>query len=279
MTDSTTNNNETLIVKVDDKIKVEINKDAIEPKDYFKVLKKRAKNQKEKQLEGQLETIAKSLVNAKKVGQTNLLHRLTFTYDTIVKEQQLLANGIKTFVYAQDVKNMIDKVTPKNSIKVIELERYPRVIPIPEMEKIKKAKDLNIFDDFVVVFTDFTDSNYASKEEQATVARNRDPIVFGYFHDEGTGFRHDRFYLIADWKDDYCELDFAEMLEKMRKVGIKKPQYDIATDDNYVQEIIENCRVEMEAQSKKSDRYGESFVTLAKDSEGFWKRLWKKLTK
>jgi hypothetical protein len=61
----------------------------------------------------------------------NLLNQLAFTHDVIVREMKLLVVGIKRFVYQDDVKALLDKT---RHIKIIELDRYPRVIPIEQMD-------------------------------------------------------------------------------------------------------------------------------------------------
>ncbi len=133
------------------------------------------------------------------------------------------------------MKHLLDKT---KHIKIIELERYPRVIPLAQMDAIQKAKDLGIFDEFCVVFSDYTGEDYKTPEEKAAVARNRDPVVFGYFRHKVTAIKHDRFYFITDWEDEYCDLTFGKMIEKMSAAGIKKPAHEIGTDAAYVQELV-----------------------------------------
>lgn len=240
-----------------------VNPEAIEPKDYFKVLKGKLKKSLKEKLEKQLTVIAEQILEAKEINQKHFLHRLSFTYEVLMKEQLLLASGIDTFVYKDDVKVLLEKVTPKNSVRIIELDRYPRAIPSVELKKIKAAKDLGLFDDFCVVFTDFTGGDYTTEEEKKVVARNRDPVVFGFFKHEQTGFRHDRFYLVADWQDEFCELDFTSMVEKMAEVGIRNPVKKITTDDAYLREIVREAKEEM---SKKKEH-------VVQENKTFFERL------
>ena len=244
---------------------IEVNEDAIQPKDYFKIVKGKFKTQTKDKLEKQLKTIAQNIIAAKKVGQTAFLHKLAFTYDIVLKEQVLLSSGFKKYVHKEDVQMFIDKVQPKNSVKIIELERFPRAIPMKNLKDIQKAKDLEIFDDFCVVFTDFTDNDYQTKEEKDLIKKNRDPIVFGYFKHEKSGLRHDRFYLVTDWQDEYCELDFASMIEKMSKQGIKNPEKDIAFDEKYLNEIVIESLYELEGNKKQA--------VEAETPKLFWQRV------
>ncbi|MHC5536709.1 hypothetical protein ACYOEI_00360 [Singulisphaera rosea] len=214
---------------------VKIDPEAVEPHEYFAVLKESVKTVDAEALQSQLSIVAEHLIRAKALGQKNLLNQLAFTHDVIVREMKLLAGGITRFVYQDDVKNLLDKT---KHIKIIELERYPRVIPIEQMDAIQKAKDLAIFDEFCVVFSDYTGEDYKTPEEKATIARNRDPVVFGYFRHKVTAIKHDRFYFITDWEDEFCDLTFSKMIEKMAAVGIKRPDHEIGTDATYVQELV-----------------------------------------
>src|SRR5262249_46689747 len=112
---------------------ITINPEAIEPHKYFAVLKDSVKNVDADALQKQLSIVAEHLIRAKTLGQKNLLNQLAFTHDVIVREMKLLAAGITRFVYQDDVKHLLDKT---KHIKIIELERYPRVIPIEQMDAI-----------------------------------------------------------------------------------------------------------------------------------------------
>ncbi|WP_020476192.1 hypothetical protein [Zavarzinella formosa] len=255
---------------------VTINPEAVEPHEYFAVLKESVKGVDADMLQEQLAIIAEHLVRAKKVGQQSLLNQLAFTHDVIVREMKLLGAGISQFVYQDDVKHLLDKT---KHIKIIELDRYPRVIPLDQMADIEKAKDIGLFDEFCVVFSDYTGEEYKTEEEKQTVARNRDPVVFGYFRHKNTGIKHDRFYFITDWEDEYCDLTFGKMIDRMAEVGISKPSHNIAPDAAYVQELVTMTLEDM------ANRGGVSFsitpsVTATQASfqsgnEGisFWERM------
>ncbi len=238
---------------------IEINKEAIEPKDYFKILKGNIKKSVKDKLESQLEALGSQIIHAREVGQKNFLERLSFCYEVIIKEQKLLAHGTDRFVYKEDIKSFLDVVEPKNSIKIIELSRYPRAIPIENLKAIQEAKKLEIFDDFCVVFTDLTGQDYQTPEEKKFVAKNRDPIVFGYFKDDPSATQHERFYFITDWEDEYCDLTFTKMIERMADAGIKKPEHTIGIDHKYLAELVAEVRQPKKQEEKK---------------KSFWERIW-----
>lgn len=270
-------------VIIPNQLEVSVNLEAIEPKDYFTVVKSKIGNVDKESLQNQLSTIAEQILEAKKIGQKKYLEQLVFAYTCIIKEQALAAAGYTKYVYKDDVKLFIDKITPANSVKIIELDRYPRAIPLTVMQELSKVQAMNIFDDYCVVFTDFTDADYKSSEEMKTVERNRDPIVFGYFKHKDTGLKHDRFYYVADWEDEYCELTFTKMIEKMTNtMGMVDPEKEIKQDPEYLQEII-NSTLEGMVRKNSSwntsdyiEQVGKDFVTKLEKPESWFARVFPK---
>lgn len=248
---------------------VDINMDAVEPNQYFKVLKDGVKITHHDDLQKRLDIIATHIIDAKAIGQQALLERLVFTYDTLIKEQTLASNYFFKFVYQDDVKFLLDKT---KHIKIIELSRYPRPIPSDNLTMIKKAQDLNIFTDYCVVFTDMTGSDHTTEQEKEYVRRNRDPIVFGYFKHKSTGLKHDRFYLITDWEDQYCDLTFDKLINKMAEEGIHQPSHVITTSATYLGEIVRATLDQMD--NKKPSWNVEDAIVVVKDQpkQTFWER-------
>lgn len=223
---------------------VEGDSETLSPVDYFNTLKSKVEETNKESLDKQLKVVISKIQKADEVGQNKFVKELLFSWKVLLKELTLTELDIKKYVYKDDLKDFVDKVTPKNSIKVIELERYPRSIPDDVISKIKKIKDKNIFDDFCVVFTDLTGKDYKTEEEKAFVQANRDPIVFGYFTDKEASslLNHDRFYMIADWEDEFCDLTFTKMIETMSEIGIDPEK---ATGDLCVEEDIDKYLTKM----------------------------------
>lgn len=220
----------------------------IEPVDYFADIKTKLLEAKKDDLANQVNVLQSQILLANEIGQKAFLHRLSFAYKTIEKEIQAIAGGWNRYVLEKDIKTFIDKVTPKHSVKIIELERFPRAIPVEVLEKIKTAQAAKIFDSFVVVFTDFTglsNSTAQSETEKKVVQRNKDPIVFGYFTSPESGVRYDKFYFIADWIDEYCDLDFSKMIERMTALGIENPVRDLEIDPIMVSNVVESAIKDM----------------------------------
>lgn len=235
----------------DSDLTFEVDEETKEPAEYFKILKTSLSKANQDMLEDNLAVISKHILSAKKIGQKSLLNQLAFTYDVIVKEQALLTQGINTYVDKDDIQKFIDDIEPANSIKIIELERYPRVIPLDSLETIEKIKQKNIFDEYCIVFTDFTEEDYATPEDKEFVRKNRDPIVFGLFTNRNSGLQHSRFYFITDWEDEYCDLTFDKMITKMGKMGIKNPNKNITQDHTYIQELVKDTLSDLNGDTKK----------------------------
>lgn len=209
-----------------------------EPQEYFDILKENIKTIDVDILERNLKQVSKIIVDANELGQESLVKSAINSYKNIHKEQMILAAGFYNFVYDTDVKQFIKNVTPKNSVKLIELSRYQRVIPEDNMAIIKKAQDIGVFDEIHILFTDFTNDNMQTEEEKEIVERNKDPIAFGIIHTENKKRSYGRLYFITDWIDEYCDLTLTKMIDEMSKMDIKDPLKSLHPDVSYVNDII-----------------------------------------
>ena len=188
----------------------ELNLGKITPAQYFEVLKDKKQSINKADLD-KAYSACLTLANKYKItGQTRGLVRLAFHTACITKEYKLLEAGVNTFVYREDIETYIDDIAD-DAIKIIELENYEREIPDKVVESIAKVKGL--FDRFYVVYTD-----YSKKETRRVQAerREKDPILFGTFQNEESKFILDRFYYIADWVDEYCDLTLDKLINELK---------------------------------------------------------------
>lgn len=220
--------------------------ETIEPKDYFEDLKSKISDVQKEQLEKNREFIAKEIEKAHRLGQKNLTHRASFMWEILEKEMILHAMGLTKYVHRQDVVKLIDNVKPKNSVKIVELENYPRSIPDENMDDIFAAKELGLFDVLLVLYTDLENEEVNSPAQKEFVARNRDPVVFGMFVNDKINLKHDRLYFITDWEDEFCDLTFTKMIDKMSEMGIENPEKEIKVDHNHISSIVEMAKKEVE---------------------------------
>lgn len=223
----------------------EVEEEVIEPKDYFNDLKTKITDVEFEQLEKNRDFLAKEIEKANRLGQKNLTHKAAFMWEILEKEMVLHATGIRKYVHRQDVIKLIDDVTPKNSVKIVELENYPRSIPDENMEDIEKANELGLFDVMLVLYTDLTDEEVNTPAQKEFAARNRDPVVFGMFMEDKINLKHDRLYFITDWEDEFCDLTFTKMIDKMSEMGIRNPEKTISVDHNQINSIVASAKQEV----------------------------------
>jgi hypothetical protein len=205
--------------KKKDKLDSDLIKQTITPSVYFDKLKG-LKQTTDSDYLNELYKHSKILLDkAFALGQDKSIEKLLFVLNTITKEHRLLEHGVNTFVYRDDIEEFIEMVE-KKTIKIVELKNYPREIPDEIADKVIDLKKENLFDEYFVVFTDYTGKT--EKEINAS-RRDKDPILFGAFIENSKLTRAknilDRFYYIGDWEDEYCDLTLEKMVSKMADEG------------------------------------------------------------
>lgn len=187
-------------------------KDAITPSQYFENLKNAKQTITTDALKNSYSVFIKLAEKYTKLGQTESLKKLNFLADVLSKEEKLIEIGVTTFVYKDVIEDYIENVADK-TVKIIEMSRYMREIPDDLVEVVDKTKDL--FDEFYVVFTDYTGQEERKVEKER---RDKDPILFGAFKN-GSNVS-DRFYFLGDWIDEYCDLTLDKLvIEYKEKIG------------------------------------------------------------
>lgn len=180
-----------------------------------------------------------------------LLNKYRITGQT---KRELIALGVDTFIYRDDIEEYIDNVA-KDVVKIIELENYEREIPDEIVSVVEAVKDK--FDKLYVLFTDYTGRVERQVEKER---RSTDPILFGTFQNEASRTVVDRFYFLGDWEDEYCDLTLDKLVGDFKTHSgrnithtIKTPE-DIAELKAQLNGIVENQRGEFRITSveKKS---------------------------
>jgi hypothetical protein len=160
----------------------------------------------------------KLIENAEKVDQLALIENIKDKIKIVKSESVLLDGGITKFIHEDQIVKFYNSFTSdKKVLKLTWIQNYSRFIPDDISEKIKKADDLNIFDNYVILHFDPKNINVELTKEQKRKAA--DPIVFGVFK-EST-----RLYYIGDWVDEDCDLTLDVLLD-----SIKEPAYELTVD-------------------------------------------------
>lgn len=198
----------------------------IDPQEYFDYVKSMKRTCTDDYLTSFEKIIQKELSKAMAMGQNFMVRRLAYTAGVVSKERELVKRGVDVFVLKDSIEELIKLMEPK-VVKIIELENYPRTIPDDISERVAELKELNLFDNFYVLFTDYTGK--IAREVEKTQIR-KDPIIFGAFEHKIDGFWDvsDRFYFIGDWEDEYCDLTLTKMVDKMTEAGKENPVYTLS---------------------------------------------------
>jgi len=193
-------------------------KKELDPQEYFDYLKSKKHEVTDKDLQGMYMGALSQVEKYKITGQKKIIRKLKFITDCVEKERELVKEGINSFIYRDDIEYYIDNIS-KDTVKIIELENYPREIPDEIVEVVSRVKPL--FTQLYVVFTDYTGKVEREVEKER---RRKDPILFGTFQkklNEGTREErilvNDRFYYLGDWEDEYCDLTMDKFLSEAGK--------------------------------------------------------------
>lgn len=218
------------------------NKEDITPSEYFDYVKGLKKKVEYSEYDIVIDTGLKMLEKTKITGQTEMAKELTHQIELALRELDAAKKGFDVFVDRKDIEKYISKVESK-SIKIIELSRYSRDIPDDILDKVSKARD--IFDELYIVFTD-----YSLKETKkvAKERRDKDPIMFGAFtnnEEDANFYVEDRFFFIADWIEDKCDLTLEEIIRDTRDKENRDITYQLSVPSNekQVKALLDSYRV------------------------------------
>lgn len=199
-------------------------KDTITPSQYFENLKNAKQTITTDALKNSYSIFMKLAKKYDELGQTEFktepLKKIDFLVDVLSKEEKLIEIGVTTFIYKDVIEDYIENIADK-TVKIIEMSRYMRKIPDDLVEVVDKTKEL--FDEFYVVFTDYTGQEERKVEKER---RDKDPILFGAFKN-GSNVS-DRFYFLGDWVDvdnyrvSNVEINKQSLFDKVRSIFKRK---------------------------------------------------------
>lgn len=206
------------------------------PSQYFAAVKERKQHIEEEQLQRIYDNVLGLLGKYRVTGQVAAMKKLMFHLDCIERERQVVAAGIDTFVYRDDIEAYINDIA-SDVVKIIELSRYEREIPDEIVEIIAQTKDL--FDELYVLFTDYTGQ---MERQVAKERRDKDPILFGVFKSDKDRVVIDRFYFLGDWVDEYCDLTLDKFVNETENAGRRNVTHPIRTPED-----LDELKAQLEA--------------------------------
>lgn len=231
------------------------------PTEYFDKLKGMKKYIDNAEIINEINNCLELMEVPKKLKQKKMVKKLYDQMIIRIRELQAIVAGFQTYVLRDDIVYYIDKIA-KKTVKIIELENYEREIPEDVAEKIVNVMDqtyklpiidetdnepedgetekvYHIFDEFFIVFTDYTGEAERTVEKEK---RDKDPILFGVIHHPAKDkVPTDRLYYIADWVDEYCDLTLDELCKQYKSKNGKKDICNInvfATSKNGLKEVF-----------------------------------------
>lgn len=150
-----------------------------------------------------------ALHNATNIGQTALQEELIRGLITNKYESVLYAEGCYYAVTEELVAKFASQC--EKGLKLSYIKNFSRPIPQDVIDKITKMNELEVFDNYVVLYYDPDGKVY--KETAYEEAKRRDPIIFGVI----AGSK--KLYYVADWIDEYCDLTLDAFVDAL---GIEK---------------------------------------------------------
>lgn len=191
--------------------------EGISPIIYFKYIKSKFKFLESRKVEKRLKLLEEAFNEAVENGQDALARKFLNELVIETRETTLLAKGIKYFIEQKDLYKFKHKLY-KGHISDTLYSEYTRIIPKKVVEKKKAVED--IFDRFIIFHYFNEEQKDTHKMDREEKQRMRDPVLFGVFAEPitlGLSSIKERYYFIADWTDEYCDLTFDGLLEFMGK--------------------------------------------------------------
>jgi hypothetical protein len=158
-------------------------------------------------IKAKVEAYKALVMKAKDNGQTALSEKLADKAQVTIQEDRLLNAGFKKIVPETRMLEFIKGY--RKNLFLTYLKNYVREIPNEVIAIKKKADELHIFDNYVVLHTDGTMVALTKKEKE------RDPILFGVIQNSRN------FYYIGHWVDELCDLTFDAFIEKFGEKQLK----------------------------------------------------------
>ena len=165
----------------------------------------------------------KSIHNAVTVGQTALVEDLLRGLVTNKYESVLFAEGLYYVVNESQMVSFVKQC--EKGIKLEYIKNFTRPMPQDIVDKIAKINQLEVFDNYVVLYYDPDGKIY--KETAKEEAKRKDPIIFGVVAGS------EKLYYVADWIDEYCDLTLEAFIDA---IGVKKDELHLDYNPSKVKE-------------------------------------------
>lgn len=248
-----------------------IDVDDITPSTYFDYVKGLKQKIDDEEIQLIIDQALVMIKKCKLTKQTAMAKELAHQVDLALRELEVARKGFDIYVDRKDIEEYIAKVEGK-AIKIIELSRYTREIPDEVIDKLEVASEL--FDEIYIIFTDYTTE---VTKKVAKERRDKDPILFGAFHDKDADSKNkiyveNKFFFIADWKEEKCDLTLEEIVRDVKGKSRKDITYKVSTpkDEEEIKKYLKSFSEPIENNTPVSlfDKVKEAVVTPVKKRRG-----------
>lgn len=177
--------------------------------------------------------------NAVTVGQTALMEDLLRGLVTNKYESVLFAEGLYYVVTEEQMVSFVKQC--EKGIKLDYIKNFTRPLPQDVVSKIERINQLEVFDNYVVLYYDPEGKIY--KETAREEAKRKDPIVFGVIAGST------KLYYIADWVDEYCDLTLEKFIDV---IGVKQEELHMDYPNLHKEEEPEETPKKKNKRKKKN---------------------------
>ena len=122
-----------------------------------------------------------------------------------IYESVISVSGFNHYITFDDLVKLQKKCSKQLDLDYI--KNFTRVIPDEVVSKKIIADSLQVFDNYVVLHYDPEGKAFSWTEEEKE--RAKDPVLFGVISGS------DKLYYIGSWIDDYCDLTWDKIVEKI----------------------------------------------------------------
>ena len=247
---------------------------------FFRFMKSKLSKLEKEKLKKRIATMQKLALDASDMGQVVMYEDVTRMLAVAIRESEAVVSGFDKFIDRSMIEKWKGMVKDKINVKWSTLDKFPRAIPRSPKMKIKRAQERRLFDEYWVLYTDYTkEAELPPKKTTKEKIREKDPIVFGTY-------KHapDRLYFIADWVDEFCDITMDKVVEKLREDDKEFGLHEVPKIDSKFNERIKAEVVERHNRLENTNRINWRSMEAAeeksqKDRMGFWSRFKRKKKK
>ncbi len=216
-------------------VKIALHNDAKDrlsnPKVYFSLVKSKFKETEKAVLNTRLRKLAHAVKRLELTGQQAALEEFPLALAVTLKEQEAAAIGCGRYVDKSTVTLFKKIQTLAENVYFKKLEDFPRLIPVDVERKLGAIRKQGVFDEYWVLYLDYTDEELKTNKQKII---EKDPILFGTF-----SFAPTRFFYIADWIDEHCDLTIDKFIDVMTENDADSV-FDIEEPTpEFVQDVLE----------------------------------------